>query len=137
MVKRWIRILMGASLGLVLLAVPAAAVEPAPDATKLEAMAREAQTAPEHAEVARQYRLRAESLEAKAEEHEAAVRKIANRPVIGLEGKWPAMVRKPGERQRQLAMQARRGAREAYALADRHLRLAVETGFAEKREAAE
>jgi competence protein ComGC len=77
------------------------------------------------------YRLRAEAFEAKAEKHEEEARKLAARPRNPLEVKWPAMARKSWQRESQLAVQARRAAKECYDLADRHIRLAVEAELAE------
>lgn len=139
MKNRWVQLLItsASSLALILtLAAPAAAVEPAKekdliDANKLALMAREAKTPAEHATVAKHYRLRAEAFEAKAQKHEAEAQKLAARPRNPLEVKWPAMARKSWQRESQLAVQARRAAKESYDLADRHIRLAVEAELAE------
>jgi hypothetical protein len=114
----------------IVFSVPAAAVEPT-DAKKLEMIARDAKTPAQHANVARQYRLRAEALEAKAEQHEAEARKLMTSPRIGVEGKNPSMARNTWQRERSLAEQARRQSREAYKIADRHLFLTVEGQLAE------
>jgi flagellar motor protein MotB len=106
------------------------AAEPV-DEAKLEAMARDAKSPADHAKVAKQYRLRAEAFEAKANKHEEEARKLQAQPRSPLEMKWPAMARKPWEREAQLAIEARRAAGEAYAAADKHIRLAVETQLAE------
>jgi hypothetical protein len=96
---------------------------------KIEQLAKNAFTAAEHAEVARQYRIRAESFEAKALMHEEEARKLAKQPLPPMAYKWPAMVQRPAEKESLLAMQARRAARESYELADNHIRRAVEAGF--------
>lgn len=91
----------------------------------------EATTAREHAILAREYRQRAESLERTARAHEADAAKRSARPRFPHESKFPAHIRNTGERQHQLAVQARRAAQEAYARADHHVRLAVEGQLAE------
>jgi hypothetical protein len=40
--------------------------------------------------------------------------------------KWPAMVSRPWEKERQLAMEARRAAAECLEASNRHLQLSVE-----------
>lgn len=61
---------------------------------------------------------RAEQLEAKAAKHEANANELAqNKNYNPMRHKWPAMVQAPIERERHLAMQARRAAREARELA--------------------
>lgn len=95
--------------------------------TKLEQLAEAAQCAAEHGDVARQYRLRAEHLEAKAVKHEEKAAELEARPKRPMQAKWPAMARKPWVKEREMAVQARRAAKEAQQLADRHVRLGVET----------
>jgi outer membrane lipopolysaccharide assembly protein LptE/RlpB len=95
----------------------------------LEAMAREADTPREHAQVAKQYRLRAEDFQAKAAKHEAAARTLRNNR-NPMSHKWPAMANGGRERESQLAVQARRAAQECFAIADRHVSLAVESEHA-------
>lgn len=107
-------------------AAPGASVDSPMDELELEAMARKAKTRAEHVAVAKQYRLRAESFEAEAKKHEAEVQRILSRPASPLELKWPAMARKSWQLERQLAMQARRAAQEAYEKADWHLRRSIE-----------
>jgi len=112
--------------------MPAVAAEPMVGAEKLETMAKNAKTPGEHAAVAKQFRLRAESFAAKAEKHEAEARKLANGPRIGIDAKWPAMARNTAAKEKQLAMEARRAAQENYALADQHIRFVIEKEFAEE-----
>jgi hypothetical protein len=131
--NRWMpKTLTMALAAALLLAFPPASTAAEPvDEAKLEAMARDAKTPAEHAKVAKQYRLRAEAFETNAKKHEEEARKLQAQPRSPLELKWPAMARKPWERETQLAMQARRAAQEAYAVADKHIRLAVEAQLAE------
>lgn len=61
---------------------------------------------------------RAERLETKAAQHEANANELANSKNYNpMRYKWPAMVQAPIDRERHLAMQARRAAREARELA--------------------
>ncbi len=132
--KGWIFKLASAVGVLALLAVSQVGLsgaEPRMDEKKLHEMALSAKTPAEHATVAKHYRLRAENFEAKAKSHDAEVRRLSSGPVIGIDAKWPAMARKTWQQERQHAMEARRAAEECYAVADRHVRLAVEAGFAE------
>lgn len=121
---RWIPM-----IALLALSIPMIAAEPAVETGKLEQMAKAAKSASDHAAVAKQYRLRAEAFEAKAEKHESEAHSMRNSASIGIAAKWPAMAQKSVQKERQKAMQARRAASEAYELADRHSRLAVEAGF--------
>ncbi len=91
----------------------------------------EATSAREHATLAREYRQRAEALETTARGYEAEAAKRSARPRFPHEGKFPAHIRNTGERQHQLAVQARRAAQQAYERADHHVRLAVEGQLAE------
>lgn len=100
-------------------------IEPA----KLERMSKDASTPEQHANVARQYRLHAESLEAKATRHETEVKKLQARPRSALEYKWPAFARKPWQAEQRLAEEARSEARDAQQVAARHVQLAVEARF--------
>lgn len=94
---------------------------------KLEQMAEAAQCAVEHGEVAKQYRLRAEQLEARAVKHEKRAAELEAKPKGPMHAKWPAMARKPWVKERELAIQARRAAKESKQLAERHVQLSVET----------
>lgn len=105
---------------------PAMAKDAKFETAKLEQMAESAQAPVEHVTVAKQYRLRAEEFEAKARKHEAEAQKMEARPRSALEHKWPAMSRQPWIKERQLAMEARRAAKESFEVADRHMRLSVE-----------
>lgn len=119
-----------AALALFAFSDRAAAAEPVLEAKVIERMSETAVTASDHARVAKQYRLRAVSLEVKAETHEAEARKLraVHNPMAT---KWPAMGRAAEDRENRLAMQARRAAQECYARADHHIRLAVEAELAE------
>jgi hypothetical protein len=119
-----------AVLALVALADRGQAAEPVLEAKAIERMSETATTASDHARVARQYRLRAESLEAKAADHEKEARRLraVHNPMAT---KWPAMGRAAEDRETRLAMQARRAAQECYARANRHINLAVEAELAE------
>jgi hypothetical protein len=92
---------------------------------QVRAMAERAETAAAHAEVATQYRLHAEALEAKAaaREKEAAgyVRSMGSTA-----RKWPGMATGKVQSAKSDAAEYRRAAAETRALADRHIRLAVE-----------
>ena len=80
----------------------------------------------EHAKLAKEYRLRAESFEAQAKKHEAEARKLHARPRSPIAHKWPAMSPEPWVKERQLAMEARRAAKESMEIADNHMRASVE-----------
>ena len=97
---------------------------------KLETLAKNAGTAKEHAEVAKQYRLRAENYIEKAKQHEAKMSELNERPRTAMHYKWPSMVRTQVEKEKQMAMQARRAAAECMALAEKHIQLAVEKQLA-------
>lgn len=129
----WIqKFAFGAAIGVgLMIAVPAKAVEPVKETERLEALAKSADTAAEHAYVAKQYRLRSEALEAKAVEHEKKAAGLKAAPRSPMAHKWPAMSAKPWEKEQKLAMQSRRASQEALILANRHIRLSVETQAAE------
>ena len=134
MTRQTMRWILSGILGLALtvgITAPAAqGAEALMEIEKLEALAEKADTAKEHAEVAKQYRLRAESYVEKAKQHEAKVAELKDRPRSAMYYKWPAMVRTQMEKEKQLAMQARRAAAECMALADKHIQLAVEKQLA-------
>jgi hypothetical protein len=110
--------------------LPAVAADLIVEDHELIAMAKSAATPAQHAAVAKQYRLRAEALEANASDHEAAARKAEGRPLPPIAHKWPAMYRNTGvEKEKQLAIQARKAAEEARSLAAYHLSRSVESGF--------
>ena len=96
------------------------------DQVALMAAAREARTLHEHADLARRFRLQAEAFDAKAAAHEAAAARVA-RQTPGMLQKWPAMMPPALTKAKQQALDARRSALESRVMADRHLRLAVET----------
>lgn len=97
----------------------------AADPARLQALAKSASTTTAHTEVARGYVEFADSLESKAAKHEKEAERLAkaaeNNP---LRHKWPAMATAGAERERRLAMQARRAASEARATALKHQSLA-------------
>lgn len=121
--KHWmIRIasLTIAGLGGLLIAAPADKSSMIDD-KQLLSMAKSANTAEAHLTVAKAYDSKAEALEAKARKHEAKADELANRTSYNpMAAKWPAIVQGPIDRERQLAMQARRAAFEARDLAARH-----------------
>lgn len=93
--------------------------------TRLAELAREARTPSDHAHVAKAYRLRAESFEARAAEHEAHVERLTrHQPPVA--HKWPAMGSGDLAKAKRQALDARRAARESRQRADHHLRLSVE-----------
>jgi hypothetical protein len=114
-----------AIVGLAVTMADARGSEPMQEPVELTAMARAADSPREHAQVAKQYRLRAEEFEAKAAKHEAAARKLYNHR-SPLSFKWPAPAGTGWKRESDLAVQARRAAQECYASAARHVGLAVE-----------
>lgn len=117
---------VGLGIGLVaLVALAAPAFAQSDDQARLMARSREARTVSEHADLARQFRLQAESFDAKAAEREAAARRQA-RQTPAIVHKWPAMATGSLNQVKQQALEARRAAQESRSLADRHLRLAVE-----------
>lgn len=99
--------------------------EPMVPAERLQAMAREAKSFKQHAEVAKYSRLQAESLTAEAVKHEREAERLAN-STGAMRHKWPAMAPKAINQAKDRALEARRAARESYELADRHQRLAIE-----------
>lgn len=114
----------GSVLALALLA--ASSVASAQDTTsQLASLAREARTAGEHADVAKRYRMHADTLDMEAAKHEVRAEKLSkNAPSIV--HKWPAMAPRELNQAKQQAAEARRAARESRDLAARHQSLAVE-----------
>lgn len=106
-----------------------------PKDKELAKMAEKADTASEHATVAKAYRLRAEAFTKIAEMHEEEVARKQNGPKIGMAAKWPSMSRNSLQREKQRAIEARRSARECDELAALHTQLAVEKGFGGSLEA--
>lgn len=109
------------------LAVPATAQAQGPqaDTERIAALAASARTAKDHTTVAAEYRDRGTRFEAKAREHEEAARRYDRRRTP-LQNKYPAAAHDRATRERQLAMEARRAARESFQLADRHVQLSVD-----------
>jgi hypothetical protein len=105
--------------------VPSATAQDTPAMREVHLMAKNAATTEEHATVAKQYRLQAEALAAKAVEHEAEVKRLmrSGGPMVH---KWPALAPKGIQREKDLALEARRASRESQRLADHHVRLSVE-----------
>ena len=95
----------------------------------LEARARAAVSAKDHAEVSRAFRLRAQEMDRIAKQNEAEAAKIGpNR--IGAPAKWPGMaVNTPYEQAKRRALEARRAATESRELALAHAQLATEAAF--------
>ena len=108
-----------------LLALAAPGFAQSADQAQLMARSREARTVTEHADLARTFRLQAESFEAKAAEREATAARQA-RQAPSIVHKWPAMATGSLNQVKQQAVEARRAAQESRSLAERHLRLAVE-----------
>lgn len=110
----------------VLAGVAAAQTTPASGPADLYALSREASTTQEHADLATRFRHHAESLDARAVEAEARVKKlVATAPPFA--HKWPAN-RMLGVREaRREAVEARRAAGESREMAAQHARLAVES----------
>jgi hypothetical protein len=87
----------------------------------LQQMAKSATTSAQHAAVSKQYTLRAEQFEAKAKKHEANAAELAARKNnYAMTHKWPAMIQGPIDREKQLAIEARRAAEESLTLAAKH-----------------
>src|SRR5262245_11261110 len=107
-----------------MLALRAAAGDTRVSGERLQAMASEAKTEGDHAEVARQYRLRAEALDAEAAQHEQRAKDL-DRSAGAMAYKWPALV-SGRQRVKEKAVQTRRFAAESRRLADHHIRMAVE-----------
>jgi hypothetical protein len=123
---RWI---LSGILGLALMvsvAAPAKGAEALMEIDKLEALAEKADSAKDHAEVAKHYRLRAEHFIEQAKRHESEVARLNKKLHGAMAHKWPAMTRGAVDREKQLAMQARRAASENMAIAEKHVQLAVE-----------
>lgn len=94
-------------------------------ASRLAALANEARTTEQHADVARRYRLQADALDKQAAEQEKrAAAMTAHAP--GIAHKWPAMAPKATRQAKEQALETRRAARESRELAEQHQRLAVE-----------
>lgn len=119
--------MLSAVLGGLMIPVPELrAAQPALDAKAVDRLAVDARSSTEHLSVAKHYRERAKSLEDKASKLERAVREEKTRPQSAMETKWPAMIVNARERKVQIAMQSRRAAQEALALAQRHEKLAAQ-----------
>lgn len=109
------------TLMLSLIATAGLALAAEPDAKRLAAMARAAATPAANADVARGYREWAAVLDEKAKNHEAEAEALAKAPGYNaMRYKWPALAAAPAERERRLAMQARRAANEARLTAEKH-----------------
>src|SRR5262245_9313294 len=116
--------MMAAMTAAMMMGLPVASAQTPAAAEQLQEMARAADSAGEHAEVAKQYRLRAESLDAEATKHEDEAKKLA-RSAGAMIYKWPAMA-SGHQRAKEKAVQTRRAAAESRKLADHHVRLSVE-----------
>lgn len=124
MTRNWTKLILGIA------ATAALAIQPAWSAERVEkeqlqSMAREASTAADHAAVARQYRLHAESHQAQAEALEARVNEMAESR-RAMSKKWPAMTSQSYNNAKRDAIEARRAAQENLALAHHHIRMTVE-----------
>lgn len=116
-------VILFATLG----AARAIAAEPVTEVAKIHRLAKEARTAADHVKVAKMYRLQGEALQVKAAAHEDQAKELDAQPKPPLAHKWPAMVPPKSRQERDLAIQARRAARESFDLAAKHIQLAVET----------
>jgi hypothetical protein len=117
-IRKWISALALAGLSVPAFAQTLTALE------STHSRAAEANTAAKHAAVAKEYRLHAEALKAKATEHEKNVQAYVR--AMPQMQKWPGMAPQAMQREKSKAVEARRAANEAMALADLHIRLAVE-----------
>lgn len=105
------------------------ATAPATNQATLEALhakAAVATTATQHAGVAREYRLQSEAFGAKAENHEKQAAQLTRAAGAAIH-KWPGLASGALQKEKVAAVEARKAQREAKELADRHIRLAVET----------
>ena len=125
--KKRVMTTMSAAILLAAIEVPALAASPEPilESAKLVEVSRDARTAPEHAAVAKQFRLRAEALDIQAAKHEESARRRAE-SATAIMGKWPAMAPRILQEDKQKAMEARRAARENHELAEKHRQLSLE-----------
>jgi len=107
------------------LMVSTLSAQSATDATQLARLSEAATTPAAHADAARQYRSLAADLSARATKHEAEVKRLEKlrQP---LDFKNPTLSDRAISRERQQAMDARRGAHEASVQAQHHTALAVE-----------
>lgn len=91
------------------------------DPQELRRKARAASSPEAHAQVASDYRSWADSLTAKARQHEREAERLSQHAAgSAMRHKWPAMVTGPADRERRLAMQAHRAAQEARTIARSH-----------------
>lgn len=117
---------MAAAVAAIALTVPASAQnQNLASIERVHAQAAEANTAAKHAEVARQYRLHAEALESQAKQYEKEAASLT-RSAGAIVHKFPGMATGQLQKTKTKAVETRRAARETMALADRHIRLAVE-----------
>lgn len=106
------------------IAVPAASAQSS-TTSQSDQIVVNANTPSAHADAARQFRARAADLNAKAVKHEAEAKRLYNNR-FPVDHKQTAMASNAWNRERQAAIDARRGAREAAAQAALHSDLAVE-----------
>lgn len=119
------RTMIGSSVLALTLFVSGSIVSAQDSTSQLVALAREARTANEHADVAKRFRMHADALDLEAARHEVQAEKLAkNAPSVV--HKWPAMAPKELTQAKQQAAEARRAARESREQAARHQSLAVE-----------
>jgi len=119
------RAIVGASLlTLTFLAGSSAAQTPAgPD---LFALSREARTTRDHADLARRFRLQAESFDATASQHEANVKRLTDAAPPSVK-KWPHLTMPDVSKAKQRAIDARRAARESREMSRHHAQQAIES----------
>ena len=99
-------------------------------AEALERRSMKADSPKEHAQLAKEYRLRAEEFDAKADKHLAKANELRKGSANPMAAKWPGMANSGWQREEQLAMQARRAAEESRQQASRHIDLAIEAQLA-------
>ena len=127
--SRYRSYILTAILGASIMSTPRIrAAEPGISASAIDRLVVDARTSAEHDTVAKHYRERAKSLEAKADRIERDIREEMARPKSPMEIKWPAMIVNGRERRAQIAVQSRRAAQEALTLAQRHEKLASQAG---------
>lgn len=122
-------VVMLALAALCFTAAPGArASETSMEDAQLVELSRTAATPQQHAQAAKQYRLRAEALEAQATQAEmVATRALSSQPPLRY--KFPSAFSASLDQDKQRAIQARRSAQEARNLAHWHLSRAVEIFF--------
>ena len=128
MTNRFKTLAGSAVLGTLMALTPLVAAEKPMEPKQIAQLAKDAKTSSDHAEVAKEYRAHAASLEQKAVQYEQEARVQDAGPSRAMEQKWPAMIVNARERKAQLAVQARRAAQESHRLAEHHQKLSQQSG---------